>query len=137
MTTYSAGIEVEYITMPGWKTSISAIRNFEDLPINAQNYVTKIEELLGIPFGWVGVGPERESMILRKWSDLESAINTFFKSICSVCSFDNRNVWFLGTLKIIWAFYGHTHFINVIDRIDSFDSSPRHIQYPSMKAENA
>jgi len=60
------GIEVEYITMPGWKTSISAIRNFEDLPINAQNYVTKIEELLGIPFGWVGVGPERESMILRK-----------------------------------------------------------------------
>ena len=68
--------------MPGWKTSIAAVRKFEDLPQNAQNYVHKIEELLGmilsfslgsffissflgIPMRWVGVGPERESMILR------------------------------------------------------------------------
>lgn len=34
--------------MPGWKTDITAVRKFEDLPQNAQNYVTKIEELLGI-----------------------------------------------------------------------------------------
>ena len=59
------GVEVEYITMPGWKTSISKVRKFEDLPINAQNYIKKAEELLGVPFRWVGVGPERDSMILR------------------------------------------------------------------------
>ena len=59
------GVEVEYITMPGWKTSISKIRKFEDLPVNAQNYVKKIEELLGVPMRWVGVGPERDAMILR------------------------------------------------------------------------
>ena len=59
------GVSVEYITMPGWKTSISNIRKFEDLPANAQNYITKVEELLGVPFRWVGVGPERDSMILR------------------------------------------------------------------------
>jgi len=59
------GLEVEYITMPGWSTSIASVRKFEDLPINAQNYVLKIEELLGVPMRWVGVGPERESMILR------------------------------------------------------------------------
>ena len=41
------GLEVEYITMPGWSTSIASVRKFEDLPINAQNYVLKIEELLG------------------------------------------------------------------------------------------
>jgi len=51
--------------MPGWKTDITGVRKFEDLPQNAQNYVTKIEELLGIPMRWVGVGPERESMIMR------------------------------------------------------------------------
>ena len=34
--------------MPGWKTAISAVRKFEELPVNAQNYVLKIEELLGI-----------------------------------------------------------------------------------------
>jgi len=43
------GVEVEYITMPGWKTDITAVRKFEDLPQNAQNYVTKIEELLEYP----------------------------------------------------------------------------------------
>ena len=59
------GVSVEYITMPGWKTDISKIRKFEDLPQNAQNYVRKIEELLGVPMRWVGVGPERDSMILR------------------------------------------------------------------------
>ena len=59
------GVTVEYVTMPGWKTSISSIRKFEDLPANAQNYITKVEKLLGVPFRWVGVGPERDSMILR------------------------------------------------------------------------
>ena len=59
------GVSVEYITMPGWKTDISKIRKFEDLPQNAQNYVRKIEELLGVPMRWVGVGPERDSMIVR------------------------------------------------------------------------
>ena len=59
------GVSVEYITMPGWKTSISSIRKFDDLPENAQKYIKKIEELLGIPMRWVGVGPERDSMILR------------------------------------------------------------------------
>lgn len=59
------GVSVEYISMPGWKTSISSIRKFEDLPENAQKYIQKIEELLGIPMRWVGVGPERDSMILR------------------------------------------------------------------------
>ena len=59
------GVEVEYITLPGWKTSISKVRKFEDLPVNAQNYILKIEELLGVPMRWVGVGPDRDSMILR------------------------------------------------------------------------
>ena len=59
------GLSVEYITMPGWKTSLTSIRKFDDLPENAQKYIQKIEELLGIPMRWVGVGPERDSMILR------------------------------------------------------------------------
>jgi hypothetical protein len=39
---------VEYITLPGWKTSICDCRSFQELPENAQKYVLKIEELLGI-----------------------------------------------------------------------------------------
>ena len=43
------GVSVEYIRMPGWKSNIADCRTFEALPANAQNYVYKIEELLGVP----------------------------------------------------------------------------------------
>lgn len=41
-------VEVEYLRMPGWKTSVAGVTKFTDLPINAQNYVKKIEELVGV-----------------------------------------------------------------------------------------
>lgn len=44
-----ARVEVEYETMPGWKTSIAACRTYEALPENAKRYVARIEELLGVP----------------------------------------------------------------------------------------
>jgi adenylosuccinate synthase len=59
------GVTVDYITMPGWKTDISNCRNFQNLPENAQNYVTKIEQLLGVHVGWVGVGQSRDAIIKR------------------------------------------------------------------------
>lgn len=42
-------LEVEYLTLPGWKSDTSGARNFSELPQNAQNYVRKIEELVGVP----------------------------------------------------------------------------------------
>ena len=42
-------IEVEYETLPGWKTSLSDIRKYEDLPENAKAYIKKIEEHCGVP----------------------------------------------------------------------------------------
>uniref|UniRef100_A0A674NYT6 Adenylosuccinate synthetase isozyme 2 n=1 Tax=Takifugu rubripes TaxID=31033 RepID=A0A674NYT6_TAKRU len=56
-------VEVQYETLPGWKCDTSAARSFEDLPENAQNYVRFIEEQLGVPVKWIGVGKSRESMI--------------------------------------------------------------------------
>ena len=43
------GVDVEYITMKGWKTSITSCQSFQDLPLQAQEYILKIEELLSIP----------------------------------------------------------------------------------------
>jgi len=40
---------VEYLTMPGWQTSIEGVREFEKLPENAQNYIRKVEELVEVP----------------------------------------------------------------------------------------
>ena len=60
------GIEVEYITLPGWRKNTSGCRKFEDLPIEAQEYTKKIEELVGVYIRWIGVGQGRDDIIDRK-----------------------------------------------------------------------
>ncbi|HMR01637.1 MAG TPA: adenylosuccinate synthetase, partial [Candidatus Gracilibacteria bacterium] len=60
-----ARVEVEYIEMPGWKEDISAARTISELPENARKYVEKIEELLGCPVEFVGVGQSREHIAIK------------------------------------------------------------------------
>ena len=60
----SAKPVVEYLD--GWKCDISDIRSWDDLPEQAQNYVTFIEKAIGCPITYVSVGPERDSIIIRK-----------------------------------------------------------------------
>ena len=50
----------------GWKCDISGIRNWEDLPKEAKEYVAFIEYEIGCPITYVSVGPERDSIIIRK-----------------------------------------------------------------------
>lgn len=52
-----------YETLPGWKTDISAARTFDQLPKNAQAYVLRIQELVGVPVQWIGVGVARDAMV--------------------------------------------------------------------------
>lgn len=54
---------IEYLD--GWKCDISHIRKWEDLPVQAQKYVEYIEKQIGCHIGYVSVGPERDSIILR------------------------------------------------------------------------
>ena len=54
---------IEY--MDGWKCDISGIRNWEDLPEAARNYVKFIEQNIDFHIGYVSVGPERDSIIIR------------------------------------------------------------------------
>ncbi|MEO8209408.1 MAG: adenylosuccinate synthase [bacterium] len=55
----------KYIEMEGWSENISGCRKFGDLPQTAQNYINKIEELVGYKIKYVSVGPERESLIVK------------------------------------------------------------------------
>jgi adenylosuccinate synthase len=57
--------EVEYEILPGWQEDISKCTSFEQLPENAQKYVLRVEELLGVPIRWIGVGPNRLDQIDR------------------------------------------------------------------------
>jgi adenylosuccinate synthase len=58
-------VEPEYIELPGWKDDITGIREFDKLPVNAKNYISTIEELLGIDISIISVGPDREQTIFR------------------------------------------------------------------------
>lgn len=55
-----------YEEMPGWWEDISGARTFEDLPVNAQNYVLRLEELSGAHMSCIGVGPGRDQTIVRR-----------------------------------------------------------------------
>ena len=52
-------------TLQAWKEDLSGARQFEDLPPAAQNYVRRVETLVGAPVSIISVGPDREQTILR------------------------------------------------------------------------
>lgn len=60
----SAEPVVEYFD--GWKCDISGVRTWEELPKAAQDYVLFVEKAIGCPITYVSVGPERDSIIIRK-----------------------------------------------------------------------
>ena len=54
---------IEYVD--GWKCDISKVRSWDELPENARNYVEYVEEAIGCHIGYVSVGAERDSLIIR------------------------------------------------------------------------
>lgn len=54
---------IEYLE--GWKCDISGVRRWEDLPEAARRYVEYVEQKIGCHIGYVSVGPERDSIIVR------------------------------------------------------------------------
>jgi adenylosuccinate synthase len=54
-----------YETVPGWDEEITDVSDFNDLPVNAQNYVCRVEEMTGKPVTIIGVGPKRNQTIFR------------------------------------------------------------------------
>ena len=59
----SAKPVIEYLD--GWKCDISGVRQWAALPKAAQDYVTFVEQQIGCRIGYVSVGPERDSIIIR------------------------------------------------------------------------
>jgi len=64
-TTKLAQANPIYETVTGWQDDITDVKDFHDLPTNAQNYVVLIEEMTGKPVTIIGVGPKRAQTIFR------------------------------------------------------------------------
>jgi adenylosuccinate synthase len=58
-----ANVKVQYRTFRGWKKDISKTTSYASLPKECKEYIQFIEGFTGVPIGWIGVGPGRESMI--------------------------------------------------------------------------
>ncbi len=54
-----------YEELPGWKAPISDIRQYEKLPLEARQYVARLEELTSCPVKLISVGQAREQTIQK------------------------------------------------------------------------
>lgn len=55
-----------YLEMPGWMEDITQVSSFAELPLQAQNYIRKIEELTKTEVVLFSVGPDRKQTIQLK-----------------------------------------------------------------------
>lgn len=55
-----------YEVLPGWKSDISGITEYEKLPENCRKYIEFIEKELEVPITMVSNGPKRHDIIIRK-----------------------------------------------------------------------
>jgi adenylosuccinate synthase len=54
-----------YENFPGWNDDITGVREFEDLPKNARDYVLALEKISGSRISAIGVGPGRDAIVVR------------------------------------------------------------------------
>ncbi len=60
----AAAVTPIYEEMPGWQKEISAVRQFDDLPREAKDYIRRIEDFTGVPAVIISVGPDRSETLL-------------------------------------------------------------------------
>ncbi|WP_116140701.1 adenylosuccinate synthase [Trinickia diaoshuihuensis] len=61
-----ARCEPVYETFGGWKESTIGITQWSQLPANAQAYLTRVQEVAGVPIDMVSTGPDRDETILLR-----------------------------------------------------------------------
>jgi adenylosuccinate synthase len=61
-----ARCEPVYETMPGWSESTVGLKALDALPASARRYLSRIEELCGVPVDIISTGPDREETILLR-----------------------------------------------------------------------
>ncbi len=58
-----AGAQPIYVTLPGWQEDIRAVREADDLPKAARDYIQQVAALCNVPVRSVSVGPARDQIV--------------------------------------------------------------------------
>jgi adenylosuccinate synthase len=61
-----ADVEPIYEEMPGWKESTIGVTSYDALPLNARNYLQRLQELAGVPIDIISTGPDRDQTIVLR-----------------------------------------------------------------------
>ncbi|WP_321841635.1 adenylosuccinate synthase [Paraburkholderia bannensis] len=61
-----AACEPVYETFAGWNESTIGVTQFDALPKSAQAYLTRVQEVAGVPIDMVSTGPDRDETILLR-----------------------------------------------------------------------
>lgn len=64
--TAAAKCEPIYESFAGWRQSTAGIRTWDDLPLNARQYLQRIEAITGVPIDMISTGPDRDETILLR-----------------------------------------------------------------------
>jgi adenylosuccinate synthase len=63
-----AACEPAYETIPGWTSPTAGIRTYGALPREARDYISRLEEITGVPAAIISTGSAREDTIVRSGS---------------------------------------------------------------------
>ena len=55
-----------YESLEGWKKEIENVREYDDLPTQAKDYIRRVEDFTGVPANIVSVGPDRSETLMLK-----------------------------------------------------------------------
>ena len=67
-------LEPVYECVPGWNSSTFGISTYDELPLQAKEYLAFLEHRTGVEIGCISTGPERNQTIVRPGSRLEQLI---------------------------------------------------------------
>jgi adenylosuccinate synthase len=57
-------LQADLRNLPGWTDTSVGVTRYEDLPVNAQRYLDRIQETTGVPIHVVSTSPDRDHTIL-------------------------------------------------------------------------
>lgn len=60
----AASVTPVYESLEGWKEDIETVREYDDLPAKAKEYIRRVEDFTGVPANIVSVGPDRAETLL-------------------------------------------------------------------------
>jgi adenylosuccinate synthase len=64
--------EPVYETLPGWREPTRGATSFGSLPLEAQRYIKRLEEVSGVPCAIISTGSDRSETIVRDDTVIQS-----------------------------------------------------------------